>query len=1022
MTRPKPQHKPALALIALGTFIVLLCSPPVAALDPSLDLSQYAHTAWTSNNGFLHGAVYAIAQTADGYLWLGTQSGLFRFDGVRTMPLPLAPGQQLRTTEVGYLLPARDGTLWIGTLDGLVSWKDGHLSEHPEFRGRRVNALLQDRDGTIWVGTALGGPMGKLCAIRSGSTECYGHDGSLGAGVFSLYEDSDGSLWVGASSGVWRWKPGPPTRHSAASIIERQSLTQGDHGSGIIVATDGIRQIVGTRVIDYPVDGLPSPFNSAELLRDRNGGLWIGTRVRGLVRSFEGRTSLFTHKDGLSGDEVKALFEDREGTIWVGTSAGLDRFRELPVTSLSVEQGLSSAIATSVLAARDGSVWIGAPDGLNRWDHGRVTIYRMRSDPGLPCCGISSLYEDERGRIWVSGYRGLAVFEKGKFTAVPSMPVGSYFAIAGDNQGGLWLSLWFTAHDDGLAHLVNGKIVERVPEQKLGGGPALGLAPDPDGGIWAGLLTGGLAYFRNGQIRTLPLSDERAATRRLMSLSRDRAGTMWAATANGLSRIANGRVATLTTANGLPCDTVHWIIEDDSSSYWLYTQCGLLRIARTELDAWAADPKRTIQMTTFDATDGIRLIPVIRGFRPAVTKSSDGRIWFLNSDTLSVVDPSRIGINALPPPVHIERITADRKTYAARHGLRLPPLVHDLTIDYTALSLVAPEKVHFRFKLEGQDHDWREVVDKREVQYSNLPPRDYLFRVIASNNSGVWNDKGDTLDFSIAPQYYQTNWFRVSCAAAFLTLLWMAYQFRLRRLQREFNKAAEARVNERTRIARELHDTLLQSFQGLMFSFQAARNLLPGRIEEAIRTLDGAIRKGDDAIAEGRDAIQGLRANPEGARDLEYLLAAAGKELARSSRGEGEVPAFQFTVEGARQPLSPLLQDEVYLIAREILRNAFHHAQASRVEAEIAYDRQFFRLRIRDNGKGIDRRVLEEGARQGHWGLPGVRERAKRIGARLKLWSELGAGTEAELTVPARIAYGTVHRREGLRLFRGNKV
>jgi signal transduction histidine kinase len=232
----------------------------------------------------------------------------------------------------------------------------------------------------------------------------------------------------------------------------------------------------------------------------------------------------------------------------------------------------------------------------------------------------------------------------------------------------------------------------------------------------------------------------------------------------------------------------------------------------------------------------------------------------------------------------------------------------------------------------------------------------------------------------------------------------------------------EGRVEERTRIARELHDTLLQSVQGLMFSFQAARNLLPGRTEEAIRTLDGAIREGDEAIAEGRDTIQGLRANPALESNLEDLLRAAGKELARSSRAEGEPPGFRITVEGAWQPLSPLLQDEVYRIAREILRNAFHHAHASCIETEIAYDRQFFRLRIRDNGKGIDRKVLDQGARQGHWGLPGVRERAKRIGAQLKLWSEPGAGTEAELTVPARIAYRTVHRRQGLRLFRRNKV
>jgi signal transduction histidine kinase len=293
---------------------------------------------------------------------------------------------------------------------------------------------------------------------------------------------------------------------------------------------------------------------------------------------------------------------------------------------------------------------------------------------------------------------------------------------------------------------------------------------------------------------------------------------------------------------------------------------------------------------------------------------------------------------------------------------------------------------------------------------------------MACNNSGVWNETGDSLEFSIEPAFYQTNEFLVLCAAVCLALLWMAYQFRLRQLQREFDMRLGERLDERGRIARELHDTLLQSFQGLMFSFQAARNLLPGRTEDAIRTLEQAIREGDEAIVEGRDAIQGLRANPGGEADLEYLLTAAGKEFTRSSTVEGEPPAFRVTVEGGRQPLSPLLQDEVCRIGREILRNAFHHARASHIEAEIVYDSQSFRLRIRDDGKGIDPKVLEAGARPGHWGLPGVRERVKRIGAQLRLWSEPGAGTEAELTIPARIAYRTVHRREGLRLFRKTRV
>ena len=621
--------------------------------------------------------------------------------------------------------------------------------------------------------------------MRSGNARCYGDDGSLGAAVASLYEDVDGSLWVGAATGVWRWNAGSPTRYLDRPIPNSQAFTQGDHGAGAMVAVDSIYQLAGGSFVNFSLQGAPSPLTARTLLRDRRGGLWIGTQAHGIVHSYESKTFLFTQADGLTSDLVVALFEDREGTIWVATPKGLDQFRESPVGSLSVNAGMSSATTTSILAARDGSIWIGTADGLNRWKDGRMRIYRTRSDPGLPDDSIQSLFEDERGRIWVSGFRGLAVFEDGRFTAVPSVPAGIVHAIASDNHGGLWLSMWLTADDSGLVHLAGGKIMEQAPWGKIGGGPGTGLAPELDGGVWTGLLSGGIAHFRAGQIRKLPLVDDGGRSRRLLELGRDRDGSLWAAAENGLSRIQNGRVATLTTANGLPCNAVHWIIEDDRSSYWLYTRCGLLRIARTEVEAWAADSKRTVRVTIFDAADGIRPVATLKGFRPAVTKSSDGRIWFLNGDTVSVIDPALIGINTLPPPVHVEQIAADSKTYYGMHSLRLPPRVRNVVIDYTALSLAAPEKVRFRFQLEGQDPDWREVVNDREVQYSNLRPGNYRFRVTASNNSGVWNEAGDVVDFSIDPAYYQTNWFRALLAATFLALLWAAYQFRVQRLQRE---------------------------------------------------------------------------------------------------------------------------------------------------------------------------------------------------------------------------------------------
>jgi len=758
------------ALVALGTLYVLLCCPDAPALNPWLDVTQYAHTAWTYRDGVLQGGVNAIAQTPDGYLWLTTQSGVVRFDGVRAVPLPLWPGQQLPSTAVGTLLAARDGTLWIGTLDGLVSWKNGQLTAYPALARRTVLALVQDRAGTVWAG-GLAGPTGILCAIRGESTTCYGDDGSLGTVVASLYEDSDGGLWVGAATGLWRWKPGPPTRYLAEPISRGGKMTQGDHGSGLVVAVGSVRQIIERTVTDYPLHGVPLPLTAGTVLRDRNGGLWIGTTAHGLVHSYEGKTSIFTHKDGLSSDQVYALFEGREGSIWVATSEGLDQFRELPVTSLPVKQGLSSGAASSVLATRDGSVWVGTSDGLYRWKEGRSTIYLRRSNPGLADDDIQSLFEDQRGRIWVSSFRGLAAFEKGKFTPEPSVPAGAKNAIAGDNHGGLWLSLFGTAKDYSLAHLAGGKIIEQVPWLKLGGGPGTGLVSDPDGGIWTGLLSGGMAYFRAGQIRNLPLSDDGASARRVLDVARDRDGSIWATTNNGVSRINNGRVATLTTANGLPCNTVHWIIEDDLSSYWLYTQCGLLRVARTDMDSWIADPKKAIRPTRFGVEDGIRLVPILKGFRPAVTKASDGRIWFVNGEKVSFIDPSRVTLNTIPPPVYIEQITADGETYKARRGLRLHAHVRSLLIDYTALSLVVSENVKFRVMLQGQDKGWRELVNQRHVQYTNLAPRTYRFVVLACNNSGVWNKEGAALEFVIPPAWYQTNWFRVLCVATFLALL-----------------------------------------------------------------------------------------------------------------------------------------------------------------------------------------------------------------------------------------------------------
>jgi PAS domain S-box-containing protein len=773
----------------------VLASHSAFALNPSQEISQYAHTSWTVRDGYSLGAVFAMAQTPDGYLWLGAQFGLFRFDGVRFNLWQPPAGQQL--PEKPYsLLVTRDGTLWIGTFAGLASWNGAELTQYPELDGLFVTSLLEDREGTVWAGILAN--QGRLCAIRSGRAECYLEDGAFGTFVWSLAEDRSGALWAGADTGLWRWKPGPPKRYATPGM-RLGDLSSADDGRVLVgLSGAGLRQIVGDKVELYPIHSPTNAnallqdrdVNSNKLLRDRDGGLWIGTHERGLIHVHNGRTDVFARSDGLSGNISCSLFEDREGNVWFASPRGLDRFRELPVTTISAKQGLSSDSATSVLAAADGSVWIATHDGLNRWKDGQITVFRKSS--GLPDDVMQSLFEDYRGRIWVSTNHGLAYFEDGRFIAVKGVPSNEVYSITGDKAGNLWLS-----GNKGLSHLLEGRLVEHFPWSAMGRSQQAKVILSDQGGLWLSFWTdGGVLFFKDGQVRASYTAADGLGKGHVPGLQLDGDGALWASTEEGgVSRIKDGHIATLTSRNGLPCDTIHWTMEDDDRSLWLYTACGFVRVARTELDTWIADPQHRVETTVWDAADGVRLQPISpSSWGPTVAKSVDGKLWSLiGEEGISFVEPHRIRVNELPPPVHIERVTANARTYDAAQGLRLPPL-RDLAIDFTALSFVAPEKVQFRYKLEGYDDDWQEAGNRRQAFYTNLPPRNYRFRVLAANNSGVWNEEGASLDFSIAPAFYQTVWFRVLMGAIFLVLLVAAYRLRLhqvRRKEKELRKVIE---------------------------------------------------------------------------------------------------------------------------------------------------------------------------------------------------------------------------------------
>ncbi len=719
-----------------------------------------------------------------------------RFDGVRATPWQPPSGQQLPGSLITSLLAARDGTLWIGTFAGVASWKGGKLRQVPELDGQSVTSVLETRDGAIWIGIyAESG--GGLCEVHSGVVHCERESGKFGTGVKALYEDSKGALWLGLQNGLWRWKPGTPEFFSVpdepVGII---GFAEDEEGHLLFGSHAGVRRLVDGLVEPYP-PGSAYRWQVTRMLRDHEGGLWVGTSEHGLIHIHEkDRTDIFSHTDGLSGDYVTRFLEDREGSIWVATFDGVDHFRAYAVPTISTKQGLSSTLAWSVLASKDGSVWIATSSALNHWKNGYISLFGSRggtqkSDGKLNGEPPEGLFQDSSGKIWVSTPDGqVGYLQDDRFIPIHGVPRGGVHSITEVPSGHLWV-----AHQNaGLLHLFQGRVLQQIPWARFGHSDfAKVLVADPlRRGLWLGFNRGGIAYFADITIRAAYAAGTGLAEGQVTDLRFGSHGALWVAAGTGLSRVQAGHVTTLSTKNGLPCGRVVAAIEDNDHSMWLYLACGLVRITQSELDAWVVDPNRVLNLELFGTSDGVRGHVTPGGYQPLMTKSVDGKIWFLPWDGVSVIDPRHIPFNKLPPPVHIEQIIADGKSYDAASGLRLPPLVRDLDIDYTGLSFVAPEKVMFRYKLEGWDRDWQNVGNRRQAFYTHLAPGHYRFRVTACNNSGVWNEQGAVLDFAIAPAYWQTNWFRALCVLAFLALVYGAYRLRLRELRQREQKFREA--------------------------------------------------------------------------------------------------------------------------------------------------------------------------------------------------------------------------------------
>jgi signal transduction histidine kinase/ligand-binding sensor domain-containing protein len=987
--------------------LVLLLPLRASALDPDRHLSQYAHTAWRTRDGAFGGIPNAITQTRNGYIWIGTNLGLVSFDGVNFTPWSPPRGERLLDPRIFSLLGASDGSLWIGTGYSIARWRNGHLVNYPQMSGR-IEALAEDSEGSVWLArTQVTDGKGPVCRMKQDQWQCYGAGDAFNLPyALHLVTSNEGSLWVGGYSEISRWKPGNASFYSgnlgahtkAVSVLRAIASARDGSLYAVIERSQPRLQIdhftaQGHSLVDLPGAIATNP-EVTRLFVDSDNALWIGTAHTGVYRYLAGKLDHFGAAEGLSSDAIEYFFEDAEGNLWVATSEGIDNLRDLKVASYSLREGLSADSAVSVLGGSDGSVWIGNRDAVDLFRDGKFSVARTGNE--LHGRYVNTMFMDHEHRLWVGVDNVLWLYDQGRFrnfAAADGKPLGTVIAITEDTNHAIWVR-----EGKQLDRIEDGKLVMKSNSVEIS--TAFTLAANPKGGIILGRVNGDLLFYRDGATQTIA-SNESSNTSQIRDLLVEPDGTVWGTTLDEVARWKDGQRKNLNSRNGLPCDGFFALAQDASKALWFYTRCGLLRVSRAELDRWWQQPNSLIQYDQVDPFAGVQ--PSLTSFKPQLTITPDHKLWWVNGRILQMFDPDASRRNTRPPPVHVEAVVADRRTYDPISGLRLPALTRDIVINYTGLSFVAPQRVFFRYALQGHDKGWQDPGSRRQALYSGLGPGTYTFKVIASNNDGVWNDRGAEFTFTVLPMFYQTWWFRVLYVTAAAAAVWLFYLYRLRLATERVQARIGARMEERERIARELHDTLLQGFQGLVLRFQAVLKVLP---EEgpARGMVEKALDRADEVLLEGREKVKELREQGLDVNDLAGLLSRHGAELAQ------DYPArFTLSVIGTARPLDPIVNNETYRIAREAITNAFLHAHAAHIEVELTYAVSAMTLRVRDDGQGIAENILAAG-RSGHWGLSGMRERANKIGATLNLWSRQGTGTEVDLKIPSRFAYPRAER------------
>ncbi len=958
---------------------------PVTAVDLRDVLTGYTFTSWTRKDG-LAGPVWAIAQDGQGFLWLGTDDGLFRFDGVRFVTWESLGGATLPKAPVRALLVAHDGTMWVGFgATGAIAHLDGKAVRlHDKLAGGEIGlvaAFAEDRDRVLWAAAGSG-----LLRLNDDRWQRVGApEGLPDVGATSLLAGPSGELWVGTAAGLYsRTDPGVLRFQQIEDALDPiRAFALSRDPSGALWTSD---PLVGFRPLTRP---LPVRGGQAgrgyRLMHDRNGNLWVGTLGQGLWRikaaaagatdtKFERATVL----SGLASDAVRSLFEDRDGNIWSGSIEGIDRLVPYRITPWS---GLG--LVDTIAATPDGHVVVGTEEEILRFS--RSTDGWTPAAERITIRGVRSLRADSRGHIWASTADDVFAVE-GVTTNRRRFPAGvrpsAIEAIASDPRGGLWVIVGdgVVLRDDGTG-LSLYKRIEALSTSRV-----TAAAGDYAGRLWvlfedtrAGVLEadGSFRAFGPGQGLSASLH---------YAIHQSTDGRIWIAGAEGVSRFEDGRFSSMTRANGLPAG-VQVLNDDAEGNLWLATGIGLIRVAVSEYDLAAANPSYQVRFRIFDAFDGLAGMPVLLGdSHPA--RASDGTMWFVTSRGLSIADPLAFVAPRAPTRITIDEVRANDRPVT---GETLPSGTTKVQFEYTTPDLTYPFKPRFRYRLDGFDTDWIDAGRRRDALYTNLPPSRFTFRVAVSSDDGRWSEVEIPRTFSIAPRFYQTWWFYPLCGLTAVAMVAAAWRLRLRQLRRQFSLV----LGERVRLSRELHDTLLQSLVGVALEFDAVSKTLDSSPATARERVIKIREHVEEYIREARRSIWSLRSQ---ALETGDLLVALRESAERAT--EGQDLALEFSVTGTPRRPPSSVEHQLLRIGQEAVLNAVRHASARHVRMNVTFTDDDIVLDISDDGRGFDPHRAAEGTTD-HYGLTTMQERAQQCGGRVTVTSEPGRGTMIHAVVPA---------------------